>query len=135
MNNEFETMIGEVLSSIDIDTKENQILLTTKSGRIFKFYHEQDCCESVTINGLVVGDIQKLVGGVIQEITKEESTVEVEYDSRTDTTLTFKIDEHTVISNWIGESNGYYSESVDFQEIDKLGKRVYRDNNINRHSL
>lgn len=119
MSNEFETMIGEVLSSIDIDTKENQILLTTKSGRIFKFYHEQDCCESVTINGLVVGDIQKLVGGVIQEITKEEST--------TDTTLTFKIDEHTVISNWIGESNGYYSESVDFQEIDKLGKRVYRD--------
>lgn len=115
---EIDSLVGEVLTHIDTDEENNEIMLTTQSGRIIKIYHRQDCCESVDIAGLD-GDWQQLVGKVIIEATHDEVESDVEYGSKTDTTLKFRVNDATVISRWIGESNGYYSESVDLEDVTK----------------
>ena len=113
-------MAGEVLRYVDIDPDKNEILLTTESGRQFLFYHCQDCCESVEIEG-TDGEWRELIGKPLVEVTQceiDRGDPPPECpDSWTRTALTFKVDGATVISRWIGESNGYYSESVDLCEM------------------
>lgn len=115
-----DTLIGEVLTYVDTNDKNDVIMLTTASGRIIKIYHEQDCCEIVQIVDME-GKWHDLIGKVIVE-TRHESVEdrdppEPTNGSQTHTTLTFKADDATVISRWIGDSNGYYSESVDIAEL------------------
>lgn len=108
-------IVGEVLTNIDVDG-DTQILLTTESGRQFLIYHDQDCCEEVSILS-TEGDWYTLLGKEIVELNVDERPSKPGYESRTDTTLTFKVSDATVINRWVGESNGYYSESVDFAEL------------------
>ncbi len=114
----FDALVGEVLDAVDIDREENQILLTTRSGRRFLVYHEQDCCETVAMHWQD-GSFDKLIGKPIIEardiaIDTSEEAID---SSQTTTTLIFRVDDQTVISRWIGDSNGYYSESVDIAEL------------------
>jgi len=116
-----ESLVGEVLTHIDVDEVENIILLTTKSGRQIKIFHDQDCCESVSIE-TTEGNWDKLVGKVIEEARQDEfynlDPKPGEYaESWTRTNLIFRVNDQTVISKWIGESNGYYSESVNIEEF------------------
>lgn len=119
-----ESLVGETLTHIDVFVDE--ILLTTESGRKIKIYHDQDCCESVGIVD-TEGNWQFLVGKPLVKASEEInpdndpifSQIKQEDFSRTDTKLTFRTNDNTVISRWIGESNGYYSESVDFRDITK----------------
>jgi len=113
---EIEVLVGEVLTHIDTDEKNNEIMLTTESGKIIKIFHDQDCCETVAIED-TEGEWHKLVGKVIVEASKDEKQGECDYGSITETTLKFRVDDATVISRWIGESNGYYSESVDIEDV------------------
>ena len=116
---EFSDLVGEVLDSVDIDKGENQILLTTRSGRRFMVYHEQDCCEKVQIVDQD-GNFDNLIGKPIieaRDFAVDTGESESDYDSQTTTTLVFRVDDQTVISRWIGDSNGYYSESVDIAEL------------------
>ncbi len=115
---EFSALVGEVLDAVDIDREKDQILLTTRSGRNFLVYHKQDCCETVAISGQD-GSFDKLIGKPIVEardITVDTSE-EAAGSSQTTTILVFRVDDQTVISRWIGDSNGYYSESVDIAEL------------------
>ena len=113
----FDVLVGEVLDAVDIDRKENQILLTTRSGRRFLVYHEQECCEKVAIFGQD-GSFDKLIGKPIVEARDiAVDTGDDELDSQTTTTLVFRVDDQTVISRWVGDSNGYYSERVDIAEL------------------
>ena len=115
---EFSALVGEVLDAVDIDREKDQILLTTRSGRNFLVYHKQNCCETVAISGQD-GSFDKLIGKPIVEardITVDTSE-EAAGSSQTTTILVFRVDDQTVISRWIGDSNGYYSESVDIEEL------------------
>jgi hypothetical protein len=116
---ELESLVGETLSYIDTDDS-GQILLTTQSGRQICIYHEQDCCESVFIYD-TKGNWHELIGKPIlwanEEIDSPDDDIIGNFDSVTQTKLTFKVDDATVVSRWIGESNGYYSETVDIKEI------------------
>jgi hypothetical protein len=113
----FDVLVGEVLDAVDIDREKDQILLTTRSGRQFLIHHEQKCCETVEISGQD-GSFDKLIGKPIVEARDNAvDTSEEAADSQTTTTLVFRVDDHTVISQWVGDSNGYYSESVDIAEL------------------
>lgn len=90
--------------------------------RSFQMYHERDCCESVSVHD-VVGDLAHLVDTPILDI-KEDIGAEwpkdvpaPDYlDSYTWTIFTVTTAKGVVVIRWLGESNGYYSESVSFIE-------------------
>lgn len=120
-NCELSSLVGEVLTHIDADGDE-EIMLTTASGRKIHIYHMQSCCESVRIED-TQGKWHELIGKVIVEASEDVRSSGGPQcpESWTRTTLTFRVDGATVISRWIGESNGYYSESVDIEELTKRG--------------
>jgi hypothetical protein len=79
------------------------------------FAHQQDCCETVRIND-IVGDLQDLVGEpllVAEEVKGATEPDEEHYESYSYTFYKFATRKGYVDVRWLGESNGYYSESVD----------------------
>ena len=113
-------LIGETLTHIDADESGDTIRMETASGKVITLYHFQDCCESVRIED-TQGNWHDLIGKVIVGAEKRDGQFGEPYeaDSWTRTEFTFKVDDATVISRWIGESNGYYSESVDIKVATK----------------
>ena len=124
--NDVHGIVGEVLTHIDLDPERDAIRLTTESGRTFLIHHDQDCCESVHIED-TEGNWRELLGKQVIEVTHEETESgdppPEDAESWTRTALAFKVDDATVISRWIGESNGHYSESVTIAEITAQGAR------------
>ena len=116
-----DSLVGEVVEHVDIGN--NETLLTFASGRRVRIDHDQDCCESVWLLDSS-GDVAKIVGKPLIEVTSEESSgdnvdigKEFKDDSSTLTTIRFACADEVVILRWFGTSNGYYSESVDFREM------------------
>lgn len=118
-----ETFVGLVFKSIDVSESDDEIFFETECGRKFRMFHSQDCCESVYIES-IVGCFSDLIGTPI--LIAEESAscnenpddVDMEYQaSFTWTFYKFATIKGYVDIRWYGESNGYYSESVDIHEI------------------
>jgi hypothetical protein len=111
--------IDKVVTHIDVDS--DSVIVTLEDGTKLYFYHSQSCCESVYIYDWK-GDPHQLVGKKLLMIEEDNDdfTNEMSWqpnDSYTCTNFKFITNEDTVISRWIGESNGYYSESVDLDVI------------------
>lgn len=117
---ELNSLVGETLTHIDVDETKNEIMLTTTSNKRIRIYHDQDCCESVRIED-TEGNWHDLIGKVIIEASEDVRPAgdppPKSPDSWTRTDLRFRVDGATVICRWIGESNGYYSESVHIKDI------------------
>ena len=117
---ELKDLLGKTMTSVK-NVKDEELVFTTTEGKSFKFYHSQDCCESVTIES-IVGDLADLVGEpllVAEESTSDKNPegVTKEYQaSFTWTFYKFATRKGYVDVRWYGESNGYYSESVYFAE-------------------
>jgi hypothetical protein len=96
----------------------------TDAGERFRMFHSQDCCESVTIED-IAGDLADLIGSPItkaEEVVSENQnppgvTPPEFQDSFTWTFYHFATAKGYVTVRWYGESNGYYSESVDFVKV------------------
>lgn len=120
---QFSVLIGKTLVSVrGAEKGGDEIIFTCDDGSVFKMYHESDCCESVSIED-VSGDIADLIGSpiVMAEVaTSCENPTGVtppEYqDSFTWTFYKLATAKGYVDIRWYGESNGYYSESVDFKQ-------------------
>jgi hypothetical protein len=117
-------LLGKTLTKVE-QIGDNELVFITNEGKRYKLYHEQDCCEGVAIES-VVGDLSDLVGTPL--LMAEESTSGVhpegytatEYEeSFTWTFYKFATRKGYVDVRWLGESNGYYSESVSFEETQK----------------
>lgn len=95
----------------------NDVRIDLEDGRRLWFYHDQDCCEWVRLYR-TVGDAQSLVGKVVKATAfyhdeQELSEGDSYNDSHTWTTLDIEATDGTKVSfQWLGESNGYYSESI-----------------------
>ena len=120
-----ESLLGKTLSSIDVnrDRGMDEIKFHCTDGDSFLMYHSQDCCETVSIED-IVGDLEDLIGSPIimaEEATSNENPKEWESgyhdDSFTWTFYKLATVKAYVTIRWYGESNGYYSESVDFRKI------------------
>lgn len=114
---EFKELLGKTLKAVVVGDAE--IRFTTDADQLYVLYHDQDCCETVSVES-VVGDVQDLIGTPI--LLAEEATGErpagvpaPEYlESETWTFYKLATIKGYVDIRWHGESNGYYSESVDF---------------------
>lgn len=118
----FADLKGFVFKSITVSAWNDEIHFVTLNGRTFGMYHQQDCCESVQIED-IVGDLSDMIGTPIvhAEESDREATADEVSESGTWTFYHLRSAKGDVTIRWLGESNGYYSESVDLFEI-KDGK-------------
>jgi len=115
-------LLGQTLAGVE-SIFDAMLILETTTGRAYKLWHAQDYEEMVTIES-IVGDLDDLVGaplllanessnstGGLQDLQTPRSNL------RTWTFYLFATIKGSVDIRWFGESNGYYSTSVDFAEI------------------
>ena len=107
---------GKILKDIKIEGNEN-IFFIDEDGIEYKMFHDYDCCENVDIED-ICGDITNLIGSEIimaEEVINRDLSPLNEFDeSYTWTFYKFATVKGYVTIRWYGESNGYYSERVDF---------------------
>lgn len=123
---EFETLLGRTLTEVKVNDAEDEILFTCSDGEQFELYHNQDCCESVSIES-IVGDLSDLIGEPLlmaEEVSNSdgdgpEGWDKNEYRAESYTWTFYKLATRKgyVDIRWFGSSNGYYSESVDFRNL------------------
>jgi hypothetical protein len=108
-------MLGKTFVKVTGSVDSDEMLFETATGERFLFAHHQHCCETVRIND-IVGDLEDLVGApllVAEEVKGATEPDEEHYESYTYTFYKFATRRGYVDVRWLGESNGYYSESVD----------------------
>lgn len=123
MNN-LSAMIGVTMRSV-VNDKNERLTFTAEDGREWILYHSQDCCESVEIND-IAGNLDDLVGAPLTVSREDTNTPDPvgAFDQRgytpesfTWTFYAFATRKGHVVVRWLGESNGYYSESVSFAQV------------------
>lgn len=115
---EIGSLVGLTLASVTGAVGDDEMVFITTDGRRFVFYHDQDCCENVNIND-VVGDLADLVGSPLIRAEERTNTTDdppQDAESWTWTFYEFATNKGSVTVRWLGESNGYYSESVSLAE-------------------
>lgn len=115
-----EELIGRTIK--EIMQLPDELIFTLDDGQKYMMYHSQDCCENVNIED-IIGELYDLIGTPItlaEKVTSNEMPdgVNKEYDySFTWTFYKLATIKGYVTIRWFGSSNGYYSESVDFEKI------------------
>lgn len=125
---EIKELLGKVITKIDQNNDELTFL--TEDGTKYRMYHEQDCCEDVTIED-INGDLEDLIGSPIlqaEEVSDYKPILEedvkktnkaLEWGSCTWTFYKLATIKGYVTIRWFGESNGCgYSESVSFEKLE-----------------
>lgn len=121
----FDVLKGKTLTKIEgMEAGNDVVKFYCTDGSAYEMYHLQSCCSGVTIED-VCGDVDDLIGSeilvadeIIHEGENPEGVEVPEYqDSFTWTFYKFATRKGYVDLRWYGESNGYYSESVDFRQI------------------
>lgn len=109
---------GEVISTVEGAETGWETIITTESGKAIKIYHEQNCCEHVSIEDSevdnIVGGYCHFAGFVDEETPVITTNDDYYYDnSQTWSFLKIETSKGSIWQRWLGESNGYYSERVD----------------------
>lgn len=114
----FPALIGSIMTQVSATVGGEEMTFERADGKRFSFYHSQDCCENVRIED-IEGDLSDLVGAPLlmaEEVSSEEGEAPPG-DSYTWTFYKFATARGHVTVRWLGTSNGYYSESVSFEEV------------------
>lgn len=115
---EISDLIGKTLTKIERLTAQ---LFFYVGDEMWRMHHKQDCCEQVTLED-VAGDFEDLVG--VPLLVAEETTNNLSASHQQWTFYKFGTTKGWVTLRWYGESNGYYSVSVDFEKCDELGRSI-----------
>lgn len=109
-------LIGKTISGVSGLTKgSDEVQFVCSDGSSYIMRHYQDCCEHVSIED-VTGDVDDLTALVVD--AREETNTDNPPENADSFLWTFYIIQTTkgaVTIRWLGESNGYYSESVSFE--------------------
>lgn len=115
----FEDLKGHTLKRIE--NRDDNVFMELEDGTTCSLYHDQDCCESVVVED-VIGDLNDLIGSPLTMAEEETSEKDPpdnvrEYHDESHVWTFYKLAtiKGYVTIRWLGESNGYYSTSVDFK--------------------
>lgn len=107
-------LVGKTLVRVKgMNVGSERIKFICSDGSEYHMYHEQYCCETVTVDDVVgeASDILDVPVSMAECASNHASRGE--YDSATWTFYRIAANGYVTIK-WLGESNGYYSEEVDF---------------------
>ena len=107
-------MVGKKVVGIYYDEENFQILT---DDCVYAFYHEQGCCERVYLTQ-VGGISDKIIGSRIVIAEEVVDAKDTEYGHITWTFYKIGTTKGMIDFRFQGESNGYYSESVDLIKIE-----------------
>ena len=137
----FTELLGKTLVAVHVTAEDedlghdNQILFVCSDDTIFRLYHPQTCCEQVYVSE-IVGEWSDLIDRPLllaEEVSDDNHIVSPTGGPRgqdDSTTWTFyKLDTNRggVTIRWIGTSNGYYSERVHFDLVDRSVRHLFLD--------
>lgn len=114
----FFELVGKTITATNVEHGDSAYTFTLSDGSVVSLYHDQDCCEHVRVCA-VNGDPKQLLNKQIA-FAEEDNPLEhpsvgdmSSSDSHTITVFTLKaVDGSELEIVWLGESNGYYDESV-----------------------
>lgn len=116
---EITELIGKTLTDVH-RTGDDEIRFVAFDGSEYRMFHYQDCCESVSIED-VCGDLSDLTWCPIiqaEEVSNADGAKKDDWnESYTWTFYKIATNRGAVTIRWYGTSNGYYSESVDFERV------------------
>ena len=109
-----DELVGKVVRGLAYSGEYFQILT---DDCVYAFYHEYSCCESVWLTQ-VDGISDKIIGSriVIAEVVTDEK--DTEYGHITWSFYKIGTNKGMIDFRFQGESNGYYSETVDLIKIE-----------------
>lgn len=126
----YRTPITELLGKTcsKVYKSEDSICFELDSGEKYQLYHDQDCCESVYIES-INGNLDDLVGSPILladeavSVNEHPDDYKASPDGYVDDSFTWTFYKFGTVKGyvdvrWFGSSNGYYSESVDFEKVE-----------------
>ena len=112
---EIKELQNKIFTNVE-NLENEELIFTCEDGSKYKMYHQQDCCEDVRIDD-INGDLNDLINTPILLAEERSNEGESEWGTSTWTFYTFRTQKGDVDIKWFGESNGYYSESVDIIKI------------------
>lgn len=113
---ELEHLLIKKIEGLEVGSES--VTFRMGNGRTFVMEHTKDCCERVSVDE-IVGDIPESWDGAYVGRAEESSEDGGDRDYGTSTWTFYRLDtsKGCIVIRWLGSSNGYYSERVDFSEI------------------
>lgn len=110
----FSELVGKTIIKLDEGGLE------TSDGNKYMFYHEQDCCESVNLYE-IKGNIDDILDSPVA-LAEEDGSAPDDWKPKYVESYTFsnyflETAKGRVEIYFLGESNGYYGESMNFYKI------------------
>ena len=113
-------LLGQTIELIEAEVGSDRVKIVTQEGATYLMFHDQDCCEDIEVNE-IIGDLEDLIGSPLvmaEESSNNDDPKPSEYSySWTWTFYRFATAKGTVVLRWLGESNGYYGESVEIHRV------------------
>jgi hypothetical protein len=112
---EFSDLVGKHIHTIDgLEKGSEKVVFRCLEGN-YVMKHTQDCCENVSVED-VIGDVNDIMGWAIPVAEQSVEDGDLKYGSSTWTFYKLDTIKGGITIRWYGSSNGYYSETVDFDE-------------------
>ena len=129
MNANFFELQGKTITSIQGAEENSDVVnIMTSDGATYLLFHSQVCCEYVRVFN-IVGDIESVIGAEISlaEDDSLDTNPNVSYSYRNESRTWTKFTIITINGSkleiwWLGESNGYYRETVSVEKLIKITK-------------
>ncbi len=113
---DISVLVGKTITNVYEGSDNAEIIFECTDGTSYKTYHMQDCCESVWFEDSD-NALSCLVGETVTSAYSTSQDMPEESESGTWTFYTVASRNVSVTMRFCGESNDYYSESVDFCKI------------------